>query len=90
MNSLSTTTARRRWLPWALSGVLVFAAGGVALWSLAQHTQADSGPATTAASSGGKANTSPRPALTVTLIQPTREDWPRTLEELEELHLRAR
>jgi HlyD family secretion protein len=79
MNSLSPSTARRRWLPWALSGVLLFAAGGVALWSLAQRTQADSGPATVAASSGGKANTSPQPALTVTLIQPTREDWPRTL-----------
>ena len=67
-----TTTSRRFW--WLLAAALLVAAGGIALWTGTQRA-----PAAAAGASGTKAEAPARPALTVTLIQPRREDWPRTL-----------
>ena len=55
--------------------MLLLAIGGAALWVIVHRAPT---PAA-AAPARGKADGSARPALTVSLIQPTREDWPRTI-----------
>lgn len=79
MNRSSPTgvPAARRRLPWALAAAALLAAGGIALWSGAPHAPAGAGNA--AAPTGAKVDAPARPALSVTLIGPRREDWPRTL-----------
>jgi HlyD family secretion protein len=79
MTPLPSPAPRRRLLPWAILAALLIAGGVFLLSSLATHksaagTQADAVPPPVA-----KADAPARPALTVTLIRPTREEWPRTL-----------
>ena len=79
MSPLPPSTPPRRLLPWAILAVLLLVAGAVAFWSMAARKPATDAPASAAPPPGAKADASARPALTVTLIQPQREDWPRTL-----------
>ncbi len=74
-------TAVRRFLPWVLAAAALLAAGGIALWSGALRAPAGGGDAAVAAGTRAvtTAGTPARPALSVTLIGPQREDWPRTL-----------
>ena len=79
MNELPLPAARRRFLRWAVAGALIVAVGGLALWSLGSRAPATDGPTAAVPAQHGKSDTAARPALTVTLIRPAREDWPRTL-----------
>ena len=79
MSPLASPAPRRRLPPWALLAAALVVAGGIALAYVAARKPADSAPAATVLSPGARTDASARPALTVTLIQPTREDWPRTL-----------
>jgi len=78
MSALPAPAPRRRLLRGALVVAAVLAVGGIALSYVATRKSPDGAPAA-AAPAGAKADASARPALTVTLIAPTREDWPRTL-----------
>jgi RND family efflux transporter MFP subunit len=78
--------ARPKLVRWAVAGAVVLAAGAAALWTLSRHDAAS--PASPAATPASPASPAPpaakpatgvRPALTVTLITPQREEWPRTL-----------
>jgi len=75
----ASRTPRRRLLPWVLLGAALVVAGGIALSTVATRKSDDAAPTAAAAPAGPKGEASARPALTVTLIAPTREDWPRTL-----------
>jgi len=75
MKSLPPPSARRRSLPWALSAALLVAAATFALWSIVQRTSSDADRAGAASPTAASA----RAALTVTVIRPKQEDWPRTL-----------
>ena len=79
MNPPPAYTPRRRRLPWVLAGAALLAVVGGVLWSQAQRTPAGTGQAAATPAAPAKADASARPALTVTLTQPQREDWPRTL-----------
>jgi RND family efflux transporter MFP subunit len=69
--------ARGRRLPWLLVAALLLAGGVAAAWWMSQRgtTQAVSANP----SSPAKSDAGPRPALSVALVAPRREDWPRTL-----------
>jgi multidrug efflux pump subunit AcrA (membrane-fusion protein) len=72
--------ARPKLVRWAVAGAVVLAAGAAALWTLSRHDAAPpASPAATPAAPAAKPATGVRPALTVTLITPQREEWPRTL-----------
>jgi RND family efflux transporter MFP subunit len=73
MSSTPPSISRRRLVTRALVVAALFAAGGFALWSLAPRGPAGAPP------SDAKREASSRPALTVALVRPQREDWPRTL-----------
>jgi len=79
MSPLPAPAPRRRLLRRALVVALFLAVGGIALSYVATRKPAASAPAATVAPPGPRTEASARPALTVTLIQPSREDWPRTL-----------
>jgi len=79
MNPPPAYTPRRRRLPWVLAGAALLAVIGGVLWSQAQRTPAGTGQAAGTPAAPAKAEASARPALTVTLTQPQREDWPRAL-----------
>ena len=79
MSWFPSPAPRRRLLPWALLAAVLVAAGGIALSIVATRKPAASAPAATVPPPGARTDASARPALTVTLIQPSREDWPRTL-----------
>jgi RND family efflux transporter MFP subunit len=73
MNDQSSPAARRRF-PWrSLAVLIVVGIVGAAWWS----TRGSAPPAD--AGTGAKAGSAPRPALSVALVAPRREDWPRTL-----------
>jgi RND family efflux transporter MFP subunit len=69
---------RRGLLRPAIAAALLVVAAGVALWWFAHRTPA-TGTAPAAPAPAAKADAPAKPALTVTLTQPRREDWPRTL-----------
>ncbi len=58
---------------------MLVVAAGLALWWVAQRAPAETGRDAAAPAAVAKSATSARPALTVTLIRPMREDLPRTL-----------
>jgi len=75
------TSRSRRARLWPVAAGLGVIAGALALWWFTQRTPADGTPATPSASrkAAAKADAPVKPALTVTLVAPQREDWPRTL-----------
>jgi HlyD family secretion protein len=73
MSSSPPSTSKHRFATWALAGSLLLAAVGIALWALLPRGPAGSPP------TDPQKEASSRPALTVALVQPQREDWPRTL-----------
>ena len=79
MSPVPASTPGRRRLPWVILAALLLAAGAFAWWSAAARKPAADAPASAVPPPGAKADASARPALTVTLTQPQREDWPRTL-----------
>ena len=79
MSPLASPAPRRRLPPWMLVAAVLVVAGGIALAYVAARKPADGAPAATVPPTGARTDASARPALTVTLIAPTREDWPRTL-----------
>jgi len=78
-NSGTPPAPKRRLLLWAIAGAVLLVVGGVTLWLIAQRTPAERGQLAAAPSTAPKTGTPARPALTVTLIRPKTEDWPRTL-----------
>jgi RND family efflux transporter MFP subunit len=67
---------------WILLAALALAAGGLAWWFLAPKppvASAAQAPASSTAAAPAKRDAGPRAALSVTLVAPTREEWPRTL-----------
>jgi HlyD family secretion protein len=70
---------KRRFLRWALAAAVVLAIAGATLWSVMQRAPAGGGQAPAATPGPATAGSPARPALTVALVQPKREDWPRTL-----------
>jgi RND family efflux transporter MFP subunit len=75
MSDLPVATERRR-RPWLVAVALVAAVAAAAGWWLSER---DSPQAASTNPAPSKAESSPRPALSVVLISPRREDWPRTL-----------
>ncbi len=74
----SPPSRTRRALPWAIAaGIAVIAAA----WWATHRAPAAGAPQAPAAArtAAGKADAQVRPALTVTLVSPQREDWPSTL-----------
>jgi len=78
-NSGTPPAPKRRLLLWAIAGAVLLVVGSVTLWLIAQRTPAERGQVATAPTTAPKTGTPARPALTVTLIRPKTEDWPRTL-----------
>jgi RND family efflux transporter MFP subunit len=74
MNDPSRAVARRR--RWLLAAALVVAAVAAAGWWMSQR---GTPPGASANPAPSKAESSPRPALSVALVSPRRENWPRTL-----------
>ena len=66
---------RRARLPWLLAATAVLVGGALALWWFLPRVPATA-PAAAVEAKGGA---TPRPTLSVTLTQPQREDWSRTL-----------
>jgi HlyD family secretion protein len=66
---------RRARLPWLLAATAALGGGALALWWFLPRAPATA-PAAAVEAKGGA---TPRPTLSVTLTQPRREDWSRTL-----------
>ena len=77
MTDAPAPAARRRTL-WLLVLALVLAASAAVAWWMSQAGGSQS--AASAASTQAGSDASPRPALSVALVAPRREDWPRTLD----------
>ena len=76
MNALPPP-ARRRRFPWLVVAALLVAGGVAAAWWMSQKGTTEA--ASTSPPSPAKTDAGPRPALSVALVAPRREDWPRTL-----------
>jgi RND family efflux transporter MFP subunit len=75
MNELPAAAGGRRRRSWLVVVAILAVVGAAAgWWTLHQSAS----PAATAAPAA-KSESAPRPALSVTLVAPQREDWPRTL-----------
>jgi RND family efflux transporter MFP subunit len=79
VNSPSPPAAARRVLRWSLLGAALVAAALYAFWSVTQRGPGEGAVTAAATATAPKNAASARPALTVALVRPTRENWPRTL-----------
>lgn len=79
MSEAKRTPRRRRVVAWSALALVVGVVGAVALWSLARREPSPAIDVAAGTHRAPGAAAVARPALTVTLVKPRREQWPLTL-----------